>query len=154
MTELEALQHNLLPLRELNARYTSRYQLESAIARDRYSRVIRGTYMRRKDWENLTEEQRYLSRLLALAQQNPGIIFSHNTAALLHGLPTAQLPQTVHIYSPYRTRMQEFTVHHGELHLPTDTTVFSPGIRVTSLGRTLDDMASASSKPQKTVVRF
>lgn len=154
MTQLETLTQKLLTFRELSARYTSRYQLEMSIARGLYSRVTRGSYMHRRDWEHLTEEQRYLARVLALAQQNPGVIFSHETAALLHGLPLAAVPTTVHIYSPYRTRIREFTVHHGELHLPTDTTVFSPGIRATSLARTLDDMALAASEPRRTVVRL
>lgn len=154
MTQLETLTQKLLTYRELSARYTSRYQLDVTISRGLYARVTRGTYMHRRDWEHLTQEQRYLARVLALAQQHPGAIFSHETAAVLHGLPLAKIPPTVHIYCPYRTRVRDFTIHHGEFHLPTDTTVFSPGIRVTSLARTLDDIACAQTEPQRTVVRF
>ncbi|MFW0183116.1 hypothetical protein ACN082_06375 [Rothia sp. CCM 9417] len=154
MTQLETLAQKLLTIRELSARYSSRYQLERAIARGCYSRVTRGAYMHRRDWEELTGEQGYLARVLALALQNQGIIFSHETAALLHGLPLASIPPSVHIYSPYRTRVRDFTVHHGELHLPTDSTVFSPGIRATSLARTLDDMVVEASEPRRTLVRL
>lgn len=154
MTLLEKLTQKLLTYRELNVRYTSRYQLDATIAKGIYNRVARGFYMHRRDWQQLTYEQRYLARVLALAQQHPEAIFSHETAALLHGLPLANIPSTVHIYCPYRTRVRDFTIHHGEFHLPTDTTVFSPGIRATSLGRTLDDISCAYLESRQTVVRF
>lgn len=154
MTQLENLTQKLLTYRELSSRYTSRYQLETAIGRGIYRRVARGTYMHRRDWDQLSAEGRYLARVLALAAQTPGAIFSHETAALLHGLPLTSIPVTVHIYCPYRTRIRDFTVHHGEFHLPTETTVFSPGIRATSLARTLEDMALAASEPRRTVVRL
>ncbi|WP_421084734.1 hypothetical protein [Rothia nasimurium] len=102
--------------------------------------------MHRKDWDCLTAEEQYLARVVAQAASTPDIIFSHDTAALIHGLPYRNLPETLHVYSFHRTRAQGFTVHHGELHLPTDTTVFSPGIRVTSLERTLADLAETPAR--------
>lgn len=142
MTQLEELNQKLLTCQQLTARYPNRYQLEAAIARGRYRRVTRGFYLHRTDWDKLTPEETYLARVLALAASYPGIIFSHQTAALLHGLPLESLPETVHVYCYHRTRAKDYTVHHGELHLPTDTTVLAPGIRMTSLERTLEDIAT------------
>lgn len=145
MTQLEELNQKLLTCQQLAARYPNRYQLEAAIARGLYRRVARGFYLHRTDWDSLTSEEVYLARVLALAASYPGIIFSHQTAALLHGLPLESLPETVHVYCYHRTRAKDYTVHHGELHLPTDTTVLAPGIRITSLERTLTDLAEKPS---------
>ncbi|WP_237198343.1 hypothetical protein [Rothia nasimurium] len=145
MTQLEELNQKLLTCQQLTARYPNRYRLEAAIARGLYRRVVRGFYLHRTDWESLTPEDVYLARVLALAASYPGIIFSHQTAALLHGLPLESLPETVHVYCYHRTRAKDYTVHHGELHLPTDTTVLAPGIRITSLERTLADLAENPS---------
>lgn len=148
MTHLVELNQKLLTCQQLTARYPNRYQLEAAIARGRYRRVTRGFYLHRSDWDKLTPQETYLARVLALAASYPGIIFSHQTAALLHGLPLESLPETVHVYCYHRTRAKDYTVHHGELHLPTDTTVLAPGIRMTSLERTLADLAEKPS-PQR-----
>lgn len=145
MTQLEELNQKLLTCQQLTARYPNRYRLEAAIARGLYRRVARGFYLHRTDWDSLTPEEVYLARVLALAASCPGIIFSHQTAALLHGLPLESLPETVHVYCYHRTRAKDYTVHHGELHLPTDTTVLAPGIRITSLERTLTDLAEKPS---------
>ena len=145
MTQLEELNQKLLTCQQLAARYPNRYQLEAAIARGLYRRVARGFYLHRTDWDSLTPEEVYLARVLALAASYLGIIFSHQTAALLHGLPLESLPETVHVYCYHRTRAKDYTVHHGELHLPTDTTVLAPGIRITSLERTLTDLAEKPS---------
>ena len=145
MTQLEELNQKLLTCQQLTARYPNRYRLEAAIARGLYRRVARGFYLHRTDWDSLTPEAVYLARVLALAASYPGIIFSHQTAALLHGLPLESLPETVHVYCYHRTRAKDYTVHHGELHLPTDTTVLAPGIRITSLERTLTDLVEKPS---------
>lgn len=145
MTQLEELNQKLLTCQQLTARYPNRYQLEAAIARGLYRRVARGFYLHRTDWNSLIPEEVYLARVLALAASYPGIIFSHQTAALLHGLPLESLPETVHVYCYHRTRAKDYTVHHGELHLPTDTTMLAPGIRITSLERTLTDLAEKPS---------
>lgn len=146
MTQLEELNQKLLTCQQLTARYPNRYRLEAAIARGLYRRVARGFYLHRTDWDSLTPEAVYLARVLALAASYPGIIFSHQTAALLHGLPLESMPETVHVYCYHRTRAKDYTVHHGELHLPTDTTVLAPGIRITSLERTLTDLAEKPSR--------
>lgn len=145
MTQLEELNQKLLTCQQLAARYPNRYRLEAAIARGLYRRVARGFYLHRTDWDSLTPEEVYLVRVLALAASYPGIIFSHQTAALLHGLPLESLPEKVHVYCYHRTRAKDYTVHHGELHLPTDTTMLAPGIRITSLERTLTDLAEKPS---------
>ncbi len=153
MTQLETLHRKLLTCQELLARYASRHQFDTAIARGVYRRVARGIYMHRHDWSQLTREEAYLARVLALASSYQGIIFSHSTAAILHGLPFEKLPERVHVYSYHRTRAKDYTVHHGELHLPTETTVLSPGLRITSLERTLNDLSAADS-PRTHRVRF
>lgn len=145
MTNLEELSAKLLTYHSLAHRYAHTHQLSAALNKGVYRRVVRGAYMHSKDWERLTAEEQYLARIVAQAASTPDLIFSHHTAAILHGLPYSDVPETLHVYSYHRTRAQGFTVHHGELYLPTDTTVFSPGIRVTSLERTLADLADRPS---------
>lgn len=144
MTLLETLDQQLLTGQDLAQRYPQRYHLDYAISRGLYRRVARGYYLHRSLWASLTDQAQYLVTLLAHSRLYPGVIFSHESAALLHTLPLEQLPEEVHLYSYYRIRAQAVRVHHGSLHLPTDTTVFLPGLRVTSLERTLEDLAQQS----------
>lgn len=143
MTQLEQLNAHLATCEELTRRYGSRASLDRALARGVYRRVARGVYLHRHTWESLNAEEAYLTRILALNRLHQGLIFSHHTAALLHGLPSPidTVPDAVHIYSYQRIRSRGCAVHHGELHLPTETTVLLPGLRITSLERTLTDLA-------------
>lgn len=143
MTKLNDISRHLLTYTDLLDELGGRSSFESRLGKGVYQRLTRGMYMRTRYWETLDAEERYLAQLIALAETTPGLIFSHQSAALLHGLPTGGVPEQIHLYVPHRIRAQGLRVHHGRLHLPTDTTVFLPGIRVTSLERTLDDLAAA-----------
>lgn len=154
MTYLEQISDQLISLPQLTHLVGNRYRLDAAVRRGAYRRVMRGYYMRSRDWEQLGEKDRYLALVLALAADNPEIIFCQQTALLLHGLPLEELPQKVQAYLPYRSRMQELETHHGSLHLPTETTVFLPGVRLTSLERTLEDLALAAAERDLGLVSF
>lgn len=147
MTQLDSIAQNIISHSDLLTVFGGRYPLESRIRKGVYTRLTRGNYMHTKNWDTLTPAQQHLATALAHAANNPDYIFSHTTAALMHGLPATQIPDTVHIYCPTRTRARDITVHHGTLHLPTETTVFTPGIRATSLERTLNDLATETTAP-------
>lgn len=143
MTKLKDISDNILDYTDLLEELGGRYPFESRVGRGVYQRLMRGKYMRTRYWSQLTEEEQYLARIIGLAGTIPGAIFSHQTAALMHGLPVNGVPDQVHLYVPQRVRSQGLKIHHGRLHMPTDTTVFLPGIRVTSLERTLEDLSMA-----------
>lgn len=146
MTKFKDISDNVLDYTDLLEKLGGRYPFESRLGRGVYQRLTRGKYMRTRYWAQLTEEEQYLARIIGLADTLPGAIFSHQTAALIHGLPTSGVPEYVHLYVPHRVRSQGLRIHHGRLHMPTETTVFLPGIRVTSLERTLEDLALAHDK--------
>lgn len=145
MNKLSALQQNIMTHSDLLTVFGGRYPLESRIRKGVYIRLARGHYMHSRNWEQLDPAQQHLACAIAHAANNPDYILSHYTAALIHDLPGISVPDKIHTYCLSRTRARDIVLHQGDLHLPTDTTVFLPGIRVTSLERTLEDLAVQDS---------
>lgn len=59
--------------------------------------VARGTYAPAVLWRELTPWDRYLARVHAVAAARPGCVFSHESAAVLLGLPVIGEPADVHV---------------------------------------------------------
>lgn len=110
-------------------------------------RLRPGVYVRRDSGPAPTPEQWIIARARALtlvSRQQP--LFSHLTAAALHGLPVhAPASPEVHvILDPRRPGAAADVVRHrGEV--PDDQIVERHGVRCTSLERTLADIARTTS---------
>ena len=61
-------------------------------------RVKRGAYCARAEWDASSEARRHLLRVVAFAQSHPSAVFSHWSAAVVHGLPMiGRWPDDVHV---------------------------------------------------------
>lgn len=127
-------------------------ELRSLTMRGIIVRVMRGCYMRREVWDGLYEDQRLLARSLCLARSaGPRApLFSHLSAAAIWGLPLYGLkrsaPERVHTLarpdSPGRS-VPSVLRHVAPYDEDEATTV--AGLRVTSITRTIHDLARWSS---------
>jgi hypothetical protein len=70
---------------------------ERGVARGQVVRVNRGVYASAADWKSLPTWQRYLARVHAVAMLRPDAVFSHESAAVLQGLPVLGRPIVVHV---------------------------------------------------------
>ncbi len=142
------LRHRLIVVREM-----SRIGLDDRSIRRRADsgeivRVRRGCYLPRADWEVLDRRGRHLVQAHAVAS-NATIepVFSHATAAALHGIPlVGSLGTSVHVTidaSGQRRRQPDLVVH--QLRLDVDEIDRVDGLLVTNLTRTLLDLALSQS---------
>lgn len=108
-------------------------------------RVRPGVYVQERLWLTLWPEQRHrlLVRATLLVAQRTWVV-SHLSAAAMHGLPTfGAWPTTVHVSvadARGGASSGHITTHRGA---PVAETVVLDGILVTSLARTLSDVAAS-----------
>lgn len=106
-----------------------------------YIRVRHGAYARRDGWSELKPWERYLVRVHAYALVNPDAVFSHESAAVLLGLPIFGEPRHVHVFDPDRTK----SVRYGDVavHASADSReVIALGLCLaTDLAHTAVDLA-------------
>lgn len=79
-----------------------------------YVRVRRGVYASTAVWQTLRPWERYLARVHAYAITHPGAVFSHESAAVLLGMPVFGEPRHIHVYDPGGAgswRSGDVTVH-------------------------------------------
>jgi predicted transcriptional regulator of viral defense system len=109
--------------------------------------IRRGVYVAGERWRAADADERYrlLVRATVLAAGHPPVL-SHQSAAVLHGLPTiGAWPDTVHALTPDASggsNAAHVTGHRGP---PPDAGHEIEGCQVTPLARTLVDVAVASS---------
>ncbi|MFJ4164986.1 hypothetical protein ACIPY5_05475 [Microbacterium sp. NPDC089698] len=116
-------------------------------------RIRPGVYAHRQDWAAATPEGRVIARAHALGLISDDAVFSHETAAALHGLP---------LFRPDRTRVH-LTVSHarpgsavGTIRhrgsVPEEEIVEIRGLRCTTLERTVADVARTAGFESAVVV--
>ncbi|AZC14296.1 hypothetical protein [Microbacterium sp. ABRD28] len=103
-------------------------------------RVRHGIYAERSEWRALPPWHRYLARVHAAAVKLGGVVFSHESAAALLGLPVFGEPQFIHLLDPvgHARRFGDVIVHAGCGHRGITA---SAGVAATSLADTAVDLA-------------
>lgn len=135
----------LLSRRDLLASHVTERGVENLVATGALRRVRRGWYVRDHEWNELWSEGRHLLHVLAVHRDERGArpIFSHISAAALWGLPLYRVGiERAHITVPEPRRGRsapDVLRHRGTLNEDEITEVH--GIRVTSLNRTILDLA-------------
>lgn len=130
---------------ELITRDRTRQQFASDTIAGAQVRVARGVYAPAPQWEILSDTDRYLAVIHAVARtRKTSPIVSHWSAAALHGLPMiGRWPSTVHVTVPPSSgsRSRHQIIRHA-LPIDNDQIVEILGLRVTSLARTIIDIAA------------
>lgn len=116
-----------------------------AVARGAEERVRRGVYVAAPDWDGASDDARHLTRVLAVqaTRRTAEVVFSHESAALLWGLPRlGRWPDSVHVLSRSRRGAVRGSgiVWHRDAFDDADVCE-RDGLLVTTLLRTLLDLA-------------
>ncbi len=106
-------------------------------------RVKRGAYCARSEWDASSEARRHLLRVVAFAQSHPSAVFSHWSAAVVHGLPMiGRWPDDVHMAAARASGGRSETgVKRHCRGLDNHEWQTVDGMRVTTIARTLVDLA-------------
>lgn len=130
----------------LNAGLTDR-SIQTLVRGRKLVRLRRGSYVEAKTWQEMTSKDRALQHVLAHERNSPqsGLtVYSHTTAALLHGLSLLDTPRTVHISRRARTSTKKVPadVRRHIRTLPGKDIMTIGSLQVTTLDRTLVDCAA------------
>ncbi len=114
--------------------------LRRAAERGELRRIGRGSYVEESEWEAAPLERRHLLKAQALERVRPHAVFSHETAAVLLGLPVLGLRlASVHVTSPSGRSSGDVIVHRRPL--ADEEVVTVGGLAVTHPLRTVTDIA-------------
>lgn len=123
-------------------------ELGAQVAAGDLVRILHGAYVQSAEWQPLYPGDRVLARTLAAAQLNAqrGWVFTHSSAASLWGLPLVGLQDTlVHIATdPKAPGQSSRMIRRHLLELEAGEVTVVEGVRVTSLERTLLDLAHSA----------
>ena len=141
--------------RDLVGHAETRQQHARSVRRGDEVRVGRGAYVSRTTWDDLTAIERHVLRLAAVARTRAvPPVFSHWSAAALHGLPFGgERGKEIHV-AVGRTaggRSGGEVAAHSVV-VPTDDIVEIAGMRCTSPDRTAIDLAATVPLPDSLAV--
>jgi hypothetical protein len=132
----------LIFVRELRDPADTRQQHASRAICGRERRLAHGVYVDEMDWAPLDERQQYVLRLHALTgirSRRP--IFSHWSAAVVHGLPLIGLPDRIHVTVDGNSGRSTADVAVHLRKLANADVVERDGLCVTSVARTVLELA-------------
>ena len=145
------------------SRNTARGILSRAVERGELVQLFRGTYVDARIWPSNSDFPRGILAIkaelirariqcIAISQAHPDRALTGIAAALIHGLPLLDIPQTLTLSSSVKSGSSTLTTHHGlqfhqnYLALPPSATTTIDGARVTTLARTVVDIAAAQPR--------
>ena len=148
LLETAAIDHaGLIPAASLKQLGLSTHAVAALVERGQLVRIRRGVYASGEHWTSAKPDERYRLFVGAthILSQRP-VVVSHESAAVLHGLPTiGAWPKTVHVIDSEATggSNARFTTRHRGVSAPDIVQIGA--ITVTSLARTLVDVAMTAS---------
>jgi hypothetical protein len=140
VTALARRQHGVVAAHQLRAAGIGRTAVHRRVADGLLRPIHRGVYA----LGPVTSRGRWMAAVLALG---PGAVLSHRAAAALHGLPAANR-STIDVIIPRRTRPRRGIAAHRARDLHASDRIRLDGIPVTSIPRTLLDLAEILSPTQ------
>ncbi|WP_405060991.1 hypothetical protein OG474_04940 [Kribbella sp. NBC_01505] len=127
-------------------------ELQLRVRRKRWLRLSRDVYVEPADWptDETPWDRARRTHLLAIravtARLGPDVVVSHQSAAVLHGLPLWGLDLSrVHVTRTSRRTRSEHTVIVHRSALEDEETVVIDGVRATTVARAVAETAAASS---------
>lgn len=140
---LEELQQLLQTKTELKSRGFSEHYILSAVRNGSAKTLRKGVYVATQEWNALNAWEQYAVEVMAVGHSSKSPLFSHQSAALLHGLwLLGQPPSKIHVCRTPNSKgaSQGVSTHLyenlEEIRGPTDT-----GFEATHLVQTLIDCA-------------
>lgn len=123
----------------------TRGQVRAALAAGTIIRVSHGV-ITTTNVDGISAREKYLDAITAMATTHEGLVFSHQTAAFLLGIPMlAGIPSDIHGYHAAPRRHPGLFRHRGTL--AADDVVTVHGLTTTSPWRTACDLVRRSSLP-------
>ena len=152
--DTDAIAEMVMSYSELRRQGLSRNYIYRALHDQRALTLRRGIYISTQEWGSLGDWGRYFARLIALAKKSPQTLFSHHSAALLHGLwLTGQPPERIHVYSSPRSRGDAHgVVKHPFLGESTIRVSTSSGLAATGIVQTVIDCALTSFTREAVII--
>jgi hypothetical protein len=136
--------HGMALLRDFTTQGLHPNEIRAALRVRRLVRIRHGAYADAVTWARLLphEKHRLLARAV-MATLSPPVVLSHTSAAIVHGLPVWGVDlRVVHVTRPQPGRgRRERSVTHHVGKLPGSQIEVVDGMRVTSLDRTVLDIA-------------
>lgn len=114
----------------------------------------RGVYIETQRWNELNAWEKYAAEAIAFSRVSPQSVFSHQTAALLHGLwVIGEPPQKLHIVtSPHSRGSSRMIIKHPHLTPLTPTVTLPLGMRTTTLQETVVQCARVLPQVSATAI--
>jgi very-short-patch-repair endonuclease len=148
MNSFDDLLPLLLTTDQLRGRGVTPYQLSRAVRSGELIRLRPGFFVEREA-SDLNRRQRHLVSVLAADAALDSPVFSHSSAALIHGLPdwglTLRKVSVSEEGSVPRTRTSTLTTFRSVPDLADEVTTVD-GLRVTTPARTVTDIAMSTSR--------
>lgn len=138
---------DLLLMAELPPFGATWHDFARAVRGGRARRLRRGVYVQEQVWTELSAREQYLLRLHAIARSRPSVpVFSHSSAAIIHGLPLVRDNSShVHILAGEARsgRTRNGVVEHERPR--AGDVVRRGGLLATTVARTVVDLAASSN---------
>lgn len=137
----------LIPAAGLRAIGIESHGAQALVSREELVRIRRGMYVPGSHWRSIRPAERYrlFVRATATLARRPAVV-SHMSAAALHRLPTiGEWPATVHMIDTDATGGSHGGLITRHRHVDADGFTSIDGLAVTSLPRTLVDVACSCS---------
>ncbi|MGV8883230.1 MAG: type IV toxin-antitoxin system AbiEi family antitoxin domain-containing protein [Rhodoglobus sp.] len=141
-------QQALLRTRDVDAVAAASTVIRSAVRRRTLTKLHRGVYLPTDYWDELDADERYRARIQAAVMGFPSRpVVSHQSAAAWWGIPIiGRWPDEVHLLVDRATGgRSDPGVRRHALGVSEEDFVELDGIRVTSLARTVVDLAASTS---------
>lgn len=142
------LRHRLILVRDLDRIGADDRELRRRRDSGDLIRVRRGSYLPRDQWDEMDGRERHIARAHAVAA-NATIdpVFSHFTAAALHGIPViGPYPRHVHVtVAPGVNRRKQVDLTTHSLSVDNHEMTSVDGLTATTTTRTLIDLALTST---------
>ena len=74
-------------------------RLQQLLREGHARRLAHNQYLSTLRWQKMTPEEKHLARVIAYAKSCENPVFTHLSAAILHGIPVLKIPRTVHVRS-------------------------------------------------------
>ncbi len=143
MKPISELHSMLLTHRDLSHRGISNNRIYRAAQQGASVRLRSGVYVTADDWQDASTREKYALEVLALGSFTPSTVFSHQSAALLHGLWLIDnSPQKIHVYCPEKSRGSlRMVCKHPRSNIDRVQEVHALGLKVTNIETTVVDCA-------------